>query len=86
MLAFAGQKLSEIADKFAYNHAPPTNHESILFKVKTSEIKQLSKIIPFIFYGYDNDLEDEEMYFLDEVYDFIEEVNIGRYFPLIPIL
>jgi len=54
MLAFAGQKLSEIADEFSYNYVSPTNHDSVLFEIKTDDIKQLAETILFISYGYNN--------------------------------
>jgi hypothetical protein len=85
MLAFAGQKLSEVADKFSYNYVPPAYHDSVLFKVETNKIKQLSEIILFISYGYNNDApEDEEMDYPTEVDDFIDQVNAGKIFPACP--
>jgi hypothetical protein len=84
MLAFAGQKLSEIADEFSYNYISPANHNSVLFEIKTSDIKQLSEIILFISFGYNNEPEDEEIYYLDEVYDFIDKVNAGEITPVCP--
>jgi hypothetical protein len=84
MLAFAGQKLSEVANDFSYNYVSPVNHESILFEIKTNDIKQLAEVILFISYGYSNESEDEDIYYLDEVYDFIEKVNTGEIIPSCP--
>jgi hypothetical protein len=84
MLAFAGQKLSEVADEFSYDYVSPTNHDSVLFEIKTDDIKQLAETILFISYGYNNDPEDEEIYYLDEVYDFIDKVKTGDTIPVCP--
>jgi hypothetical protein len=84
MLAFAGQKLSEIADEFSYSYISPANHDSVLFKIKTSDIKQLSEVILFISFGYNNEPENEEIYYLDNVYDFIDKVNAGEIIPVCP--
>lgn len=84
MLAFAGQKLSEAADEFSYSYISPVEHESILFEIKTNDIKQLAEAILLITYGYNNAPEDEEIYYLDEVYDFIDGVNKGEIIPVCP--
>lgn len=39
MLAYAGQKLSEVADEFSYDYVSPSNHESVLFEIKTNNVK-----------------------------------------------
>lgn len=84
MLAFAGQKLSEVADEFSYYYVSSTDHKSVLFEIKTKDIKQLAETILFISYGYDNEPEDEEIYYLDEVYDFIEKVKSDKIIPVCP--
>lgn len=75
MLAFAGQKLSEVADEFSYYYVSPSDHDSILFEIKAKDLKPLAETILFISYGYNNEPEGEEIYYLDEVYDFIEQVE-----------
>ncbi|OJV81783.1 MAG: hypothetical protein BGO34_08325 [Bacteroidia bacterium 44-10] len=75
MLAFAGQKLSEIAYKFSYHYVSPSDHSSVLFEIKTNEINKLAEVILDISYGYGNDPDGEEIYYLDDVYDFIEKVK-----------
>lgn len=84
MLAFAGQKLSEMADEFSYYYVAPTTHESVLFEIKTNDIKQLAETILFLSYGYDNEPEGEEIYYLYEVYDFIEKVKSEEIVPVCP--
>lgn len=74
MLAYAGQKLNEIADEFSYDYVSPSNHESVLFEIKTNNVKQLAETILNLSYGYSNDPAEEEIYYLDDVYDFIEKV------------
>jgi hypothetical protein len=44
MLAYAKQKLNEIADDFRYYYVSPCAHESVLFMINTSNIKQLGEI------------------------------------------
>jgi hypothetical protein len=82
MLAFAGQKLDEVADEFSYDYVSPINHDSVLFEIKTNDIKQLSEIILFISNGYNNDPEGEEIYYLDEVYDYLEKIKTGDTIPV----
>ena len=84
MLAFAGQKLNEVADEFLYNYISPSEHYSILFEIRTKDIKQLAGAILFISYGYNNEPEGEKIYYLDQVYDFIEKVEAGIITPVCP--
>lgn len=84
MLAFAGQKLSEVADDFSYYYVSPSDHDSVLFEIKAKDIKRLAETILFISYGYNNEPEDEEIYYSDEVYDFIEKVEEGNTLPICP--
>ena len=84
MLAFAGQKLNEIADEFSYYYVSPSDHESILFEVKTNDINQLAKAILFLSFGYSNEPQDEEIIYFDDVYDFIEKVDTGEIIPACP--
>lgn len=75
MLAYAGQKLSDVSDEFSYNYVSPSNHESVLFEVKTNDINKLAKAIINISYGYNN--ESDDIVYLDEIYDFLEQVESG---------
>ncbi|NDV80137.1 MULTISPECIES: hypothetical protein [unclassified Dysgonomonas] len=84
MLAFVGQKLDEVADDFTYYYVSPSAHDSVLFEVKTNNIKQLAETILNISYGYGNDSEEDEIYFLDDVYDFIEKVITGEVVSVCP--
>jgi hypothetical protein len=84
MLAFVGQKLNEVADDFTYYYVSPSAHDSVLFEVKTKKIKQLAETILNISYGYSNDSEEDEIYFLDDVYDFIEKVTTGEVISVCP--
>ena len=84
MLAFAGQKLNEVADDFSYHYVSPSEHESILFEVKTNDINRLAKSILFVSYGYNNEPHNEEIDYLDYVYDFIEKVNVNEIVPACP--
>jgi hypothetical protein len=59
-------------------------HESVLFEVETNNIKQLAETLLYISYGYSNDPEDEEICYLDDVYDFIEKVNTEKIIPSCP--
>ena len=84
MLAYAGQKLSEVADEFSYDYVSPSNHESVLFEIKTNNVKQLAETILNLSYGYNNEPEGEEMYYLDDVHDFIENVMAKKISPVCP--
>lgn len=84
MLAFAGQKLNEVADEFSYDYVSPSDHDSVLFEIKAKDIKALAEVILFISYGYNNESEGEEVYYSDEVYDFIEKVEGGKVVPVCP--
>jgi hypothetical protein len=77
MLAFAGQKLSEVADSFDYHYVSPVNHESVLFEVETKNFNLLAKVLLYISHGY-NDESTEEVFYNDAVYDFIDKVNKGE--------
>lgn len=74
MLAYAGQKLSEGMDEFSYDYVSPSDHKSVLFEIKTNNIEQLAETIFNLSYGYNNEPEGEEIYYFDDVYDFIEKV------------
>lgn len=82
MLAFAGQKLNEVAHDFEYYYVSPSDHSSVLFEIKTDNIKQLAETILNISYGYDNESEGGD--YLDEVSDFIEKVVSGKIAPTCP--
>lgn len=82
MLAFAGQKLNEVADKFSYGYVSPSEYDSVLFAIEAKDIKLLAATILFISYGYNNESEDEKVYYLDEVYNFIESVEKGKIVPV----
>lgn len=82
MLAFAGYKLNEVADEFSYSYISPANHDSVLFELKANNIEQLAETLLYISYGYGNEPQDEEVSYLDDVYDFIEEVSKGRIMPV----
>lgn len=82
MLAYAGQKLNEIAEDFRYYYVSPCDHKSVLFVIKASNIKQLAEIILHISYGYGNDSTKDETDYLDDVYDFIEKVQVGKVIPI----
>lgn len=84
MLAYAGQKLNEIADEFSYDYVSPSNHESVLFEIKTNNVKQLAETILNLSYGYSNDPGEEEIYYLDDMYDFIEKVMAKEVSPVCP--
>ena len=84
MLAFAGQKLNEVADEFSYYYVPPSDHDSVLFEVKAKDIRRLAEVILFISTGYNNEAENEETDYSGEVYDFIEKVEKRTINPICP--
>jgi len=84
MLAYAGQKLNDVADDFTYYYVSPSAHESVLFEIKTSNIKQLAETILHISYGYGNDPDGDEIDYLDDIYDFIEKAVTGKVAPICP--
>lgn len=88
--AYAGQMLSDVAEKFDYEFVSPDKHESILFTVKCADIEALAEALLEISYLYVNDhpdpieLWDGRLNFIDEVekkkivpacQDFIEVYN-----------
>jgi hypothetical protein len=83
MLAFAGQKLNEVSDEFSYYYVSPSDHDSVLFKIKAKDIRQLAEALLFISYGYNNEFEDE-IYYWGEIDDFIEKVKNGEIIPICP--
>lgn len=82
MLAFAGQKLYEIADEFSYDYVSPHEHASVRFKLVTDDIKRLAEVLLYISYGYNNEPTEEEVYYLDEVLDFVDKVDNGTISPV----
>lgn len=82
MLAYTGQKLNEVADEFSYYYVSPSEHESVLFEIKTNNIKQLAEAILNLSYGYSNEPDGEEKYYLADVYDFIEKVLKNEIIPV----
>ncbi len=84
MLAFAGQKLNEVADEFSYYYVSPSEHDSVLFEVKVKDIRRLAEVILFISTGYNNVAVDEETDYYGEVYDFIEKVENREINPICP--
>src|ERR1700722_16498215 len=59
-LAYAGQRLFEVAKSFTYEKVPPDLHESVLFEVATENITGLAQALLDVSYGYVNDHEDED--------------------------
>lgn len=83
MLAFAGQKLSDIADKFSYCYVSPSIHESVLFEIETSNLEQLADTISNISDGYDSE-SMEDVFYLDYVFEYIEKVIAKEITPVCP--
>jgi len=83
MLTYAGQKLSDVSDKFDYWYVSPVDHKSVLFEVETKNIESLAKTILHLSYGYNNQSE-EESFFFDDVNDFIEKVESKKIIPACP--
>lgn len=81
MLAFAGQRLKEISDSFSYDYISPSDHNSVRFEITTNEMNRLAEVLLYISYGYNNEPVGEEIYYLDEVYDFLSMVECGEFAP-----
>jgi len=81
-LAYIGQKLSEVSESFSYDYVSPHVHESVLFQVETTNFVGLAEVILELSYEYNNESEDtEESYFLDDVYQFIDDVENNKITP-----
>lgn len=82
-LAYVGHKLNQVSDNLYYEHVQPHEYESILFKVETTNLKSLSEILLELSYLFNNDTDDdEEMFALDNVYQYIDDVEQGKITPV----
>ena len=69
-LAFAGHIIKNVSIKFQYEEVPPEEHESVEFKIETSNIEALSSALLEISFGYVNDEEEEVYENIEEDFDF----------------
>lgn len=83
-LAYAGQRLSELATDFQYSKVPPSEHESAIFTVTVSDLALLAETLLEISYGYVNDPEDEDFSFDEMVEDFLYQVDQEEVTPACP--
>lgn len=83
MLAYAGQRLSEVAQEFDYWYVSPVDHKSVLFEITAKDIELLANTILYLSDGYNNPSEDGFSY-IDEVYSFIEKVKSKEIIPICP--
>lgn len=74
MLAYAGQKLSDSSDNLDYEYISPNIHSSVCFTISTKNIEKLATAIYEVSLGYNNEAEEEVIY-LDEAYQFIDDVE-----------
>lgn len=84
MLAYAGQKLKEVADEFEYNTVQPHQHNSVLFKIKPFSTEYLADALLEISYGYENDPELEQYPYMELVDQFISDVEDLKIIPACP--
>ena len=77
-LAYTGQMLKDISEEFSYNEVSPDAHESVLYKIKISDINLLAEKLLNLSYGYVNDHPDEEFIFAEEVEEFLGLVESGE--------
>lgn len=81
-LAYIGQKLSQASENFNYEYVSPHEHKSALFQVRTANFTELAEIILELSFEFNNESEDiEESYFLDDVYQFIDDVENKQVIP-----
>ena len=79
MLAYAGQILNDASDNFEYNYVSVAEHSSVLFEVTAKDLEKLASVILELSYGYNNEPQDgEEIFYLDDVYQFIDDVKEGK--------
>ncbi len=83
VLAYAGQKLKEASDSFEYGYISPSEHSSVCFRILAKNIERLASEIFDISLWYFNDFLEDDFY-LDEVYQFIEDVGNSKIKPACP--
>lgn len=74
-LAYAGQVLKDVFQKFSYNQVSPDSYKSVLYKIKTIDINLLAEELLNLSYGYVNDSPGEEFIYNELVKGFLWEVT-----------
>lgn len=75
-LAYSGQLLFNISEKFEYEEVSPTMHESVLFTIEAKNIESLASVLLHISYGYGNDHpEDDEFSYIEESLNYLGEIE-----------
>ena len=75
-LAYSGQLLYDITDKFEYEEVSPVMGGDVLFKIKYKNIEDLANVLLEISYGYVND-EDDESNFPELASSYIDDAAEG---------
>jgi hypothetical protein len=83
LLAYVGQRLKDTSDEFSYKYVSPSEHSSVLFKVKTGNIIKLAETLLELSYNFSNESELDELSF-EDVYDFIDKVKKLEILPACP--
>lgn len=77
-LSYSGHLLSQVSEEFEYETVSPGKHESVLFRVTTSDIESLASTMLYISYGYVNDHpEDAQFSYGEEAANYLYEVEQG---------
>jgi hypothetical protein len=84
--AYAGELLSSLGTNFTYEQVPPEFHESIGFTFQTNDKQKLATTILEISYLYVNDRDDPEYLDIEDVNQFLEDVENGNLKPACPYL
>ncbi len=74
-LAYTGQLLHDIAERFTYTKVPLDQHESVLFEISTNNVDSLAETLLHISFGYGNDPGDEDFVFIDYARELFDEVK-----------
>ncbi|WP_299122327.1 hypothetical protein [uncultured Tenacibaculum sp.] len=80
VLAFSGQMLKNASDSFEYDYVSPSEHLSVCFTCVAKDFEELASAIFEISLWFFNDFEEEEFY-LDEAYQFIDDVKKSKLEP-----
>lgn len=78
LLAFAGQKLQEVAGSLSYVFISPDLHESVPFIVGDADAEDLANVLLELsyYYGFNDYGDDEEFSYMD-IDQFVSDVNSG---------
>lgn len=78
--AYSGQLISEDAEYFEYTFSLPSEFVSYTFKIKNFDPEALAETLYDIscLYGYTGNDEDEENVTIEEVNQFLDDVEAGK--------